>query len=132
RDASGTRSWARASAGPTEHRFPDRSTDRRIYVSRNPLVSCQRRSGAARCTDASFSWMSRIHGIAASMRGPSIRSTAMKLATLREASADGCLLVVSRDLRRAVRATGIADSLRAALESWEEAAPQLQRLSDAL
>ena len=56
----------------------------------------------------------------------------MKLATLREGSADGRLAVVSRDLRRAVRATGIAESLRTALESWEEAAPRLQRLSDAL
>jgi fumarylacetoacetate (FAA) hydrolase len=46
--------------------------------------------------------------------------------------ADGQLLVVSRDLRRAVPATEIARSLRAALETWKESEPHLQALSDAL
>ncbi len=45
---------------------------------------------------------------------------------------DGQLLVVSRDLRRAVPATGIASSLRAALETLERGEPRLQALSDAL
>jgi fumarylacetoacetate (FAA) hydrolase len=56
----------------------------------------------------------------------------MKLATLRDGSADGQLLVVSRDLRRAVRAIGIAASLRVALESWEHSVPPLRALSEAL
>jgi len=56
----------------------------------------------------------------------------MKLATLSEGGRDGTLLVVSRDLKRAVRATGIAPTLLAALESWGTTAPQLEKLSDAL
>jgi naringenin degradation protein FdeI len=56
----------------------------------------------------------------------------MKLATLRDRSPDGQLLVVSRDLRRAVRATGIAESLRVALESWDQSEARLRELSEAL
>jgi fumarylacetoacetate (FAA) hydrolase len=56
----------------------------------------------------------------------------MKLATLRDGTPDGQLLVVSRDLRRAAPATGIANSLRAALETWKGSEPRLQALSDAL
>jgi fumarylacetoacetate (FAA) hydrolase len=56
----------------------------------------------------------------------------MKLATLRDGSRDGCLLVVSRDLTRAVRATGIAPTFLSALESWSAAAPALEKLSAAL
>jgi fumarylacetoacetate (FAA) hydrolase len=41
-------------------------------------------------------------------------------------------MVVSRDLQRAVSAFGIADSLRVAIESWEQTAPNLQRLYDGL
>jgi fumarylacetoacetate (FAA) hydrolase len=56
----------------------------------------------------------------------------MKLGTLRDGSRDGCLVVVSRDLTRAVRATNIAPTLLAALESWSTAAPALEKLSGAL
>ena len=56
----------------------------------------------------------------------------MKLATLKEGGRDGTLIVVSRDLKRAVKATGIADSLQRALEDWSNAAPRLNALSDAL
>jgi fumarylacetoacetate (FAA) hydrolase len=56
----------------------------------------------------------------------------MKLATLREGSPDGKLLVVSRDLSRAAVASDICDSLRSAIESWEQAAPRLQSLYEAL
>jgi len=56
----------------------------------------------------------------------------MKLATLRDGSADGQLLVVSSDLRRAVRATGIANSLLAALESWDRSEPRLRALAATL
>ena len=56
----------------------------------------------------------------------------MKLATLREGGRDGCLAVVSRDLRRAVRAHDIAPNLLQALERWESAAPALEQLSRSL
>ena len=53
----------------------------------------------------------------------------MKLATLRDQSPDGHLLVVSSDLRRAVSAARISPNLLAALESWESTAPALAALS---
>jgi fumarylacetoacetate (FAA) hydrolase len=56
----------------------------------------------------------------------------MKFATLRDGTPDGQLLVVSRDLRRAAPASGIATSLRVALETWQESEPRLQALSDEL
>ena len=56
----------------------------------------------------------------------------MKLATLRDDSRDGQLVVVSRDLGRAVRATHVAKTLLAALESWEQIAPALLALFDDL
>jgi fumarylacetoacetate (FAA) hydrolase len=52
----------------------------------------------------------------------------MKLATLKNGRKDGRLVVVSRDLRRAVDATAIAPSLLAALEDWAACAPRLQQL----
>lgn len=48
----------------------------------------------------------------------------MKLATLKNGR-DGELLVVSRDLSRAVRATDIAATLQQALEAWDATSPQL-------
>ena len=56
----------------------------------------------------------------------------MKLGSLKEGGRDGTLIVVSRDLTRAVRATGIAPTLQRALEDWENTAPRLNALSDAL
>jgi fumarylacetoacetate (FAA) hydrolase len=56
----------------------------------------------------------------------------MKLATYRDGSPDGRLVVVSRDLSRAVDAGTIAPNLLLALERWDSAAPALQRLSDML
>lgn len=53
----------------------------------------------------------------------------MKLATLRDGSRDGCLLVVSRDLMRGVRATTVAPNLLSALESWDTVGPALETLS---
>lgn len=50
----------------------------------------------------------------------------MKLATLNDGSRDGCLLLVSRDLSRAVKADGIAATLQAALEHWTSVEPALQ------
>lgn len=56
----------------------------------------------------------------------------MKLGSLKEGGRDGTLIVVSRDLTRAVRAEGIAPTLQRALEDWSNAAPRLNALSDAL
>ena len=56
----------------------------------------------------------------------------MKLGSLKEGGRDGALVVVSRDLARAVRATGIAPTLQRALEDWSNLAPRLAALSAAL
>ncbi len=56
----------------------------------------------------------------------------MKLATLRDGSPDGRLLVVSRDLSRAVDAASIAPTLLAALGQWETVAAPLRHLAEAL
>ncbi|UUX95113.1 fumarylacetoacetate hydrolase family protein [Aquabacterium sp. J223] len=56
----------------------------------------------------------------------------MKLATYRDGTADGCLHIVSRDLRRAVPASGIAASLIDALQRWDAVRPALAALYDRL
>jgi len=56
----------------------------------------------------------------------------MKLGSLKEGGRDGTLIVVSRDLARGVRATGIAPTLQRALEDWSNLAPRLNALSGAL
>ena len=56
----------------------------------------------------------------------------MKLGTLKEGGRDGTLVVVSRDLARAVRASGIATTLQQALDDWQRAAPRLVALAQAL
>jgi len=56
----------------------------------------------------------------------------MKLATLRDGSPDGELVVVSHDLECAVRARDIAKNLLTALESWPSAEPRLRTLAAAL
>lgn len=53
----------------------------------------------------------------------------MKLATYKDGSRDGQLVVVSRDLSQAHYATGIANTLQQALDDWNFIAPQLQDLS---
>lgn len=55
----------------------------------------------------------------------------MKLASLKHGR-DGELIVVSRDLTQAVKATSIAPTLQAALDNWATLAPRLQTLSDQL
>jgi fumarylacetoacetate (FAA) hydrolase len=50
----------------------------------------------------------------------------MKLATLKDGTRDGQLAVVSRDLKSAQLADGIASSLQHALDDWDFIAPQLQ------
>ncbi|TMH05336.1 MAG: fumarylacetoacetate hydrolase family protein [Betaproteobacteria bacterium] len=52
----------------------------------------------------------------------------MKLATYKDGSRDGQLVVVSRDLASAHYATGIATKLQQALDDWNFVSPQLQDL----
>jgi fumarylacetoacetate (FAA) hydrolase len=56
----------------------------------------------------------------------------MKLATLKDGSRDGQLVVVSRDLATAHFATGIATRLQQVLDDWNYLAPLLEDLSHAL
>ncbi|MDO8458155.1 MAG: fumarylacetoacetate hydrolase family protein [Burkholderiaceae bacterium] len=56
----------------------------------------------------------------------------MKLATYKDGSRDGQLVVVSRDLSQAHYATGIASRLQQVLDDWNFMNPQLQDLSDLL
>jgi fumarylacetoacetate (FAA) hydrolase len=55
----------------------------------------------------------------------------MKLASL-ESGRDGRLVVVTKDLTRAVEATPIAATLQAALDDWPRAAPRLAALAERL
>ncbi|MDR5832701.1 MULTISPECIES: fumarylacetoacetate hydrolase family protein [unclassified Caballeronia] len=56
----------------------------------------------------------------------------MKLATLKDGTRDGQLVVVSRDLRTAAIADGIVSTLQRALDDWTFYAPQLLDLYEAL
>jgi fumarylacetoacetate (FAA) hydrolase len=56
----------------------------------------------------------------------------MKLATLKDGTRDGQLAVVSRDLKTAHLADGIAPTLQRALDDWAFIAPQLEQLSEQL
>ncbi|MEO8747638.1 MAG: fumarylacetoacetate hydrolase family protein [Rhodanobacter sp.] len=52
----------------------------------------------------------------------------MKLGSLKAGGRDGTLVVVSRDLTRAVPAHSVAPNLQAALDDWSDAAPRLNAL----
>lgn len=54
----------------------------------------------------------------------------MKLATLKNGTRDGRLVVVSRDLTKCSDATHIAPTLQAALDDWSRIAPQLASLAE--
>jgi fumarylacetoacetate (FAA) hydrolase len=56
----------------------------------------------------------------------------MKLATLKDGTRDGTLIVVSRDLTHAIKADDIAPTLQAALDDWDYVSPQLIDRYDAL
>ena len=56
----------------------------------------------------------------------------MKLATLKDGTRDGRLVVVSRDLTCATEAFNIASSLQKALDDWDRAAPKLADLAEQL
>lgn len=52
----------------------------------------------------------------------------MKLATLKDGTRDGCLIVVSGDLAHALKADHIAPTLQAALDDWDYCSGQLEQL----
>ncbi len=52
----------------------------------------------------------------------------MKLATLKNGTRDGRLVVVSKDLTRCCEADNIAPTLQAAIDNWDECAPKLEAL----
>ena len=54
----------------------------------------------------------------------------MKLATLKNGTRDGKLVLVTCDLEFYVDASAIAPTLQAALDNWATVAPRLQELSD--
>lgn len=56
----------------------------------------------------------------------------MKLGSLKQGGRDGTLIVVSKDLSKAVKARGIADTLQQALEDWSNSAPRLNALYEVL
>lgn len=56
----------------------------------------------------------------------------MKLATLRNSTRDGQLVVVSRDLSKAVAVPQLAPTLQAALDDWSRIAPQLLEVAESL
>ena len=56
----------------------------------------------------------------------------MKLATLKDGTRDGTLLVVSKDLKRALKADHVAPTLQAALDDWNYVSPLLSDLSNEL
>jgi fumarylacetoacetate (FAA) hydrolase len=56
----------------------------------------------------------------------------MKLATLADGSRDGRLAVVSKDLTQAAFASGIAQTLQAALDDWKRKAADLEQLARSL
>lgn len=56
----------------------------------------------------------------------------MKLASLKTGGRDGTLIVVSRDLSRAVAVPDIAPTLQAALDDWAVLAPRLATVAEAL
>ncbi|MCF4998178.1 fumarylacetoacetate hydrolase [Pseudomonas syringae] len=56
----------------------------------------------------------------------------MKLATLKNASRDGQLVIVSRDLKWALSAAPVACTLQQAIENWASVEPRLQALADRL
>ncbi|MDH3587984.1 MAG: fumarylacetoacetate hydrolase family protein [Gammaproteobacteria bacterium] len=56
----------------------------------------------------------------------------MKLASLKEGGRNGTLIVVSRDLSRAVRVVHIATTMQQLLDNWDELAPQLEAVATGL
>ncbi len=56
----------------------------------------------------------------------------MNLASLKTDTRDGALVVVSKDLKKAVAVPGIAPTLQQVLERWDALSPHLKKLYDSL
>jgi len=56
----------------------------------------------------------------------------MKLGSLKEGGRDGTLIVVNRDLTRAVRATTVAPTMQKVLDDWATNGPKLRALAEQL
>ncbi len=56
----------------------------------------------------------------------------LKLATLKDSTRDGKLVVVSRDLTKCSEVGHIARTLQAALDDWEHLGPRLERVAEGL
>jgi fumarylacetoacetate (FAA) hydrolase len=56
----------------------------------------------------------------------------MKLATLKDSTRDGRLVVVSRDLTRCCEVGHIARTLQAALDDWDHVAPRLAQIAEGI
>jgi fumarylacetoacetate (FAA) hydrolase len=56
----------------------------------------------------------------------------MKLATVKDGSRDGMLVVVSRDLSTACEASGVASTMQCALDDWARTRPSLEELYERL
>ncbi|MFO0388179.1 MAG: fumarylacetoacetate hydrolase family protein [Alphaproteobacteria bacterium] len=56
----------------------------------------------------------------------------MKLASLKAGGRDGTLIVVSRDLSKAVAVPGIAPTMQQAMDRWDAVEPHLQKIYDML
>lgn len=56
----------------------------------------------------------------------------MKLATLKNNTRDGQLIIVNRDLTKAITVPQIADTLQNAIENWDNCAPKLKDCYDRL
>lgn len=56
----------------------------------------------------------------------------MKLATLKDSTRDGRLVVVSLDLTRCTEVGHIARTLQAALDDWEHVGPRLQQIAEGI
>ena len=56
----------------------------------------------------------------------------MKLASLKSGGRDGTLVVVSRDLSRAVRVPEIAGTMQAALDDWSDTSTALRDLAESV
>jgi len=54
----------------------------------------------------------------------------MKLATLKNGTRDGQLVLVTKDLKEYVDASAIAPTMQAALDNWDKVAPRLSELAD--
>lgn len=56
----------------------------------------------------------------------------MKLATIKNNTRDGQLIVVNRDLTKAVKVSGIANTMQQAMDNWAEISPKLEEVYKSL